>query len=211
MLKGLDNEIRTVRRYLDRRTWSHGRLSLQGVRGVTSPEEAAVFVPTSGFLPIEINLRTGSIERLVQLLAGESLYGPDPMAAVRELIQNSRDAVMLKAAIATTDFDRATLSIPIRIALRTTSSTPVLEFTDSGVGMTQKVMMDYLISIASDYWTSQFHSDFPGARARGLPPRWEVWHRVFVGVHDWRQRHRRIESRRRRKVPTASPRCGTSR
>ena len=90
MLKGLDEEIRTVRRYLDRRASSQGRLSLQGVRGVTSPEEAAVFIPTSGFLPIEVNLRTGSIERLVQLLAGESLYGPDPMAAVRELIQNSR-------------------------------------------------------------------------------------------------------------------------
>lgn len=170
MLKGLDEEIRTVRRYLDRRASSQGRLSLQGVRGVTSPEEAAVFVPTAGFLPIEINLRTGSIERLVQLLAGESLYGPDPMAAVRELIQNSRDAVMLKAAIASTDFDRAALSIPIRLALRTTGSAPLLEVTDSGVGMTRKVMTDYLISIASDYWTSQFHTDFPGARDRGFQP-----------------------------------------
>lgn len=170
MLKGLDDEIRTVRRYLDRRASSQGRLSLQGVRGVTSPEEAAVFVPTAGFLPIGINLRTGSIERLVQLLAGESLYGPDPMAAVRELIQNSRDAVMLKSAIASTDFDRAVLSIPIRLALRTKGSAPLLEVTDSGVGMTRKVMTDYLISIASDYWTSQFHTDFPGARDRGFQP-----------------------------------------
>lgn len=170
MLKGLDNEIRTVRRYLDRRTSSHGRLSLQGVRGVTSPEEAAVFVPPAGFLPIEINLRTGSIERLVQLLAGESLYGPDPMAAVRELIQNSHDAVMLKTAIASSTFDRAALSIPIRVALRTTLSVPTLEVTDFGVGMTRKVMTDYLISIASDYWTSQFHTDFPTARLRGFEP-----------------------------------------
>ena len=170
MLKGLDVEIRTIRRYLDRRASSQGRLTLQGVRGVTSPEEAAVFVPTAGFLPIEINLRTGSIERLVQLLAGESLYGPDPMAAVRELIQNSRDAVMLKAATASTDFDRAALSIPIRLAFRTTGFAPLLEVTDSGVGMTRKVMTDYLISIASDYWTSQFHTDFPEARDRGFQP-----------------------------------------
>jgi hypothetical protein len=170
MLKGLDDEIRTVRRYLDRRASSQGRFTLQGVRGVTSPEEASAFLPTTGFLPIEINLRTGSIERLVQLLAGESLYGPDPMAAVRELIQNSRDAVMLKAAIAATDFDRAMLAIPIRLALRTTNATPLLEITDSGVGMSQKVMTDYLISIASDYWASQFHSDFPGARAQGFNP-----------------------------------------
>jgi hypothetical protein len=170
MLKALDAEIRAVRRYLDRRASSQGRFSLQGVRGATSPEEVAVFVPTTGFLPIEINLRTGSIERLVQLLAGESLYGPDPMAAVRELIQNACDAVMLKAAIASTDFDKAALSIPIRVALKTMGSTPLLEVTDSGVGMTRKVMTDYLISIASDYWTSQFHIDFPGARGRGFQP-----------------------------------------
>lgn len=126
MLKGLDEEIRTVRRYLDRRTSSVGRLSLQGVRGATSPDEAVVFIPTAGFLPIEINLRTGSIERLVQLLAGESLYGKDPMAAVRELIQNSRDAVALKAATASSDFDKAALSIPIKLSLKTTDATPRL-------------------------------------------------------------------------------------
>lgn len=170
MLKGLDDEIRMVRRYLDRRASSQSRLSLQGVRGVTSPEEAAVFVPTTGFLPIEINLRTGSIERLVQLLAGESLYGPDPMAAVRELIQNSRDAVMLKATIASSPFDMAALSIPIRLALKTTGPSPQLEITDPGVGMTRKVMTDYLISIASDYWTSEFNTDFPEARGRGFKP-----------------------------------------
>jgi hypothetical protein len=170
MLKGLDEEIRTVRRYLDRRSSSYGRLSLQGVRGVTSPEEAAVFIPTAGFLPIEINLRTGSIERLVQLLAGESLYGPDPMAAVRELIQNARDAVALKAAIAANDFEKASLSIPIRIALKTSGSKPVLEITDPGVGMTRKVMTDFLLSIASDYWTTQLHLDFPEARQKGFRP-----------------------------------------
>jgi hypothetical protein len=170
MVKGLDDEIRKVRRYLDRRTSSQGRLSLQGVRGVTSPDEAAVFIPTDGFLPIEINLRTGSIERLVKLLAGESLYGPDPMAAVRELIQNARDAVMLKSAIATTEYEKASLSIPIRIALKTKEPHPMLEIIDSGVGMTQKVMTDYLTSIASNYWESQYFKDFPTALGRGFQP-----------------------------------------
>jgi hypothetical protein len=170
MLRGLDAEIRAVRRYLDRRAPGLARLSLQGVRGVASPEEAAVFVPTGGFLPIEINLRTGSLEKLVELLAGKSLYGPDNMAAVRELVQNARDAVLLKAATATTDFDRAAQSIPIRLALRTKGVPPRLEVMDSGVGMTRKVLTDYLISIASDYWTSQFHADFPSASSKGFKP-----------------------------------------
>lgn len=168
MLRGLDEEIRTVRRYLDRRAASQGRLTLQGVRGATSPEEAAVYVPTAGFLPIEINLRTGSIERLVQLLAGESLYGPEPMSAVRELIQNARDAVLLKATLAANEFDRAAAKSPIRLGLKTGTSPARLEVTDSGVGMSRKVLTDYLISIASDYWASQFHADFPTARERGF-------------------------------------------
>ena len=167
MLRGLDDEIRSVRRYLDRRAGSQGRLSLQGVRGATSPEEAAVYVPTSGFLPIEVNLRAGSIERLVHLLAGESLYGPDPMAAVRELVQNARDAVMLKKAMADNDYDRSAAAIPIRVSLQT-SAPARLEVTDPGIGMNRRVMTDYLIAIASDYWTTQFNADFPSARTRGF-------------------------------------------
>ena len=42
---------------------------------------------------------------------------------------------------------------------------------DHGVGMSRKVMQDYLVTIASDYWNSeQFYSDFPGARERGFSP-----------------------------------------
>lgn len=168
MLHGLDEEIRAVRRMLDQRKHGFKRISLQGVRGASSPEEAAAFIPTDGFLPIEVNLRTGSIERLVELLAGETLYGPNPMAAVRELIQNARDAVLLKTEIASTDADRASLSIPIRVSLNTKATPATLEIVDHGIGMTQRVMTDYLISLASDYWTSQFAIDFPSVAARNF-------------------------------------------
>jgi hypothetical protein len=170
MLKGLNDEITIVRRYLARREWSKSRFSLQGVRGANSPEETAVLIPTSGFLPIEINLKTGSIERLVSLLAGESLYGPDPMSAVRELLQNARDAVLLKASIANTDIEKAALTIPIRLTMSRGVDCDVLEVTDHGVGMTRKVITDYLLSIASDYWRTQFYTDFPDAYSLGFRP-----------------------------------------
>lgn len=170
MLKGLDEEIRKVRRYLEKRTCSSGRLSLQGVKGIASAEEAASYIPTDGFLPIEINLRTGSIERLVNLLAGESLYGPDPMAAVRELIQNSRDAIILKKVVSDNSFDTAATEIPIKIKINTQVEKPFLEIIDTGIGMSKKVITDYLITIASSYWTSQFIYDFPTANERGFQP-----------------------------------------
>ena len=168
MLNGLDVEIRNVKRFLDRRRDRGKALSLNGVRGASSPEEAAHFIKPDGFLPIEINLRTGSIERLVELLAGETLYGPNPMAAVRELIQNARDAVLLKGEVASSDVDLVTQSLPIRLSLNTTANPPILTVVDHGIGMTKKVMTDYLISVASSYWTSQFARDFPEVAEKGF-------------------------------------------
>lgn len=168
MLSGLDAEIRNVRRILDRRRDELKRITLTGVRGVGSPDLAAKLIPTAGFLPIEVNLRTGSIDRLVELLAGETLYGPNPMAAVRELIQNARDAVLLKAQSTIEEAERALLSLPIAISLNTTSDPPLLEIVDYGIGMSRTVMTDYLIAIASNYWESQFATDFPAIAAKGF-------------------------------------------
>jgi hypothetical protein len=168
MMSGLDAEIRSVYRMLEARREEFKRISLMGVRGASSPETAAKFIPTSGFLPIEINLRAGSIDRLVELLAGETLYGPNPMTPVRELIQNSRDAVLLKSAVATSDAERALLALPITVTFNTKSDPQTLEVVDHGIGMSRKVMTDYLISIASDYWTTQFATDFPLVAERGF-------------------------------------------
>ncbi|MBK8177641.1 MAG: ATP-binding protein [Planctomycetes bacterium] len=170
MISGLDAEIRAVRRYLGRSATRKDRFSLQGVRGAAAPEDATTYIEPAGFLPIEISLRTGSIDRLVHLLAGESLYGPDPTAAVRELIQNARDAVALKATTDLSESDKAIMDLPIQVSIRRVGSDVFLEVTDHGVGMTKKVMTEYLIAIASDYWGSQFHSDFPKAIERGFQP-----------------------------------------
>jgi hypothetical protein len=168
MISGLDSEIRSVKRMLEQRREEHKKIALNGVRGISSPEEAAKLIPTAGFLPIEVNLRAGSIDRLVELLAGETLYGPNPMAAVRELVQNARDAVLLKAEVATQEADRALLNLPITVSLNTTSNLATLEVVDYGIGMTRRVMTDYLIAIASNYWTSQFANDFPAVAERGF-------------------------------------------
>ncbi len=170
MLVGLNQEIFAVRKYLQHRPQRPERLSLEGVEGTSSPESAAILIETSGFSPIEVNIRAGSIERLVQLLGGETLYGRSPMAAVRELIQNASDAVMLKGAVAATPFERAALTLPIEVKLKT-SEPSSLEITDPGVGMSKRAMTEYLVSIASDYWNSeQFFSDFPSAFDKGFRP-----------------------------------------
>lgn len=162
LLKGLDSEIRQVRSFLQRRAISPSRFGLTGVLGASSPTDAAKLIQTSGFLPLEIHVRTSSMTRLVKLLAGESLYGRNYMAPVRELVQNAVDAVLLKRATAKSDADRAIADLPITIEILKRDGCHVLNIKDFGVGMSRKVITDHLLTVASDYWDGQYYADFPG-------------------------------------------------
>jgi hypothetical protein len=169
MLRGLDNEIRQVRSFLQKRTVSYNRLSLIGVRGAGSPDLAEKFIRTSGFLPLEIGVRASSITRLVKLLAGESLYGRNFMAPVRELVQNAVDAVPLKKAVANSPADSALAALPITVSLIEDGGAFSLSVRDWGIGMSQRVIVDHLLTIASDYWEGQYFSDFQGG-AKSFTP-----------------------------------------
>ena len=47
----------------------------------------------------------------------------------------------------------------------------LLEVSDNGVGMTQRVITDYLLGVASSYWdSSDFFTDFPGVKVQGFSP-----------------------------------------
>lgn len=168
MLKGLDAEIKAVFRSLSKRNFDCKKISLTGVRGAASPEEMAKFIRPAGFMPIEINFQAGSMERLVNLLAGETLYGPNPAAAIRELVQNARDAVTLAKHTARSEVEKITAKLPIKIALENNEGQSTLKIQDHGIGMTQRVLTDYLLTIASNYWNDQFSIDFPEAAEQGF-------------------------------------------
>lgn len=161
--RGLDNEIRQVRRFLGKRRVSVDRLSLIGVRSADSPEDFAKLIKPDGFLPLEISVRASSITRLVSLLAGESLYGKNFMAPARELVQNAVDAMVLKQTIAVSPADKAVGQLPIEVKLFKHEDDFALSVRDWGIGMNRKVIVNHLLTIASDYWESQFHTDFPQA------------------------------------------------
>ena len=167
--RGLNKEISQVRRLLQSRTVSVNRLSLVGVQGASAPEDFEKLVKTDGFLPLEVNVKASSIDRLVRLLAGESLYGKNLFAPVRELIQNALDAILLKKATSVTDADKALSSLPIEVKLQTTSTGSSLSVSDWGIGMTKRVLTEHLLTIASDYWEGQFHVDFPKASEKFSP------------------------------------------
>ncbi len=171
MVSGLDTEIRLVRDYLDGRRVSAGRCTLQGVRGAESPESFASFVLLqSEVAPIDIRVQPNSMERVIDLLGGPALYRGDPLAPIRELIQNSRDAIALRNALEAIERHDLTPG-RIEVSLDTAVDPPVLKVRDNGVGMTRSVVKNHLISVASNFWASvDFARDFNRAVEAGFQP-----------------------------------------
>jgi hypothetical protein len=170
MAEGLDNEIRSVREYLDNRSCSRDRFTLTGVTSAASPEELSKLVETEGFEPIDIRLQPTSMERLVDLLGGKALYGENSFAPVRELVQNARDAIELRLA---REKAQKILGLPGHIDVRVDieGETSYLVVADNGVGMSEKTVTKHLLGVASDYWSSkEFFEDFPGTASEGFRP-----------------------------------------
>jgi hypothetical protein len=171
MASGLNNEIRLVREYLNARAISTHRFSLQGVRGVESPQTFTQYVQLAGDIaPIDIRVQPHSMERVVELLGGRQLYGPDLLAPLRELIQNARDAIGLRVAM-----DRVN-GLESRLGRMTISADDheghlVLTVRDNGIGMKRGVVVRHLIGVGSDYWHSvEFFRDFGKAAENGFEP-----------------------------------------
>lgn len=170
MALGLDKEIVEVGEYLESKPWSKNRFSLEGVQHVKTPKSFSTLVRTLNFEPIDIRFKPDSIERLVEILGGKTLYGNDQFAPLRELLQNSRDAILLRKQTKSND-DDIDYKGRITISLDTSTSPAKLIIKDNGIGMDSKVIQDYLLGIASDYWNSQdYYNDFPDAKEKGFSP-----------------------------------------
>lgn len=171
LASGLDSEIRSVYDYLRNRTASAGRFSLQGVKGVESPTSFNNYVRLAqNITPIDIRVQPDSMERVVQLLGGQQLYGADRLAPVRELIQNARDAIELRNAMESADGYPPTAG-QITVSLEGVGSSRVLVVRDNGVGMSKKVILKHLIGVASDFWNSvEFYQSFRRALETGFRP-----------------------------------------
>ena len=170
MTTGLDREIVSVSEYLSTKTYSSGRFSLDGVLNVKNPKSFSTSVRTSSFEPIDIRFKPDSIERLIEILGGKTLYGNDQFAPLREILQNSRDAILLRQKQEDEHGD-SNYCGKVTILIDSSSAPPKLVIKDNGVGMTSNIIENFLLGIASDYWNSpEFYHEFPEAKKKGFSP-----------------------------------------
>lgn len=85
---------------------------------------------------------------ITNLLMGENLYA-DKTVVIRELLQNSIDACLLKKELSAKKSENYTPEIRIII------DSNKISICDNGIGMTKKVIENYFLCIGKSYYTSE--------------------------------------------------------
>lgn len=135
------------------------------VKGAGSPESLARTIQTRGWRPIDTQLRVSDIPKVVETLGGAKLYGDDPTVVLRELIQNSADAIQARRRYQ----GRRESWGNIVVSLSERSDGHWLTVEDNGIGMSERVLTGPLIDFGTSFWRSSLATqEFPGLIAKGM-------------------------------------------
>lgn len=166
-VKVFDTEIRNSNKLLSQMPHPC-EFQIQEVAGADSLEELSKYIKTNGWEPCEANLRVGDVAGIIKKLGGEALYGKEDhiLVALRELIQNARDAIQARSFI-----DKAAPDGKITISVETVNNGILLAVSDNGLGMSMEVIKDAFLSFGESYWASWLaKKEFPGLRSSGFSP-----------------------------------------
>ena len=90
----IDKELRDVDHLLHQ--GGRPRFAASRVLGANSPRELSQYIRTQEWDPVYCAIRVSDVPKIVGALGGDKLYGNDSNCAVRELIQNAADAVVMR-------------------------------------------------------------------------------------------------------------------
>lgn len=130
-----------------------------GVAGSSSAPSLAKYIEVSGWQPLPLNLKVSNVSHLAKTLGGRDLYN-NPLAPLRELIQNAADAIEARTVIED-DFDINDGLITVRFIENATDT--ILQVDDNGIGMSEQVLTNALLDFGYSFWkSSAARSEFPG-------------------------------------------------
>lgn len=145
----------------------HGldRLAAREVAGARSPELFARNVLTEGWYPVDASVRIGDVRSVVERFGGAQLYGNEPWLALRELLQNARDAVMASRALGMLEPHEGSISVQ----LEARDGEDWLHVADTGIGMSRYVLTHVLLDFGRSLWQDAvLRREWPGLAAAGF-------------------------------------------
>ncbi|KNH43444.1 hypothetical protein ACS73_25985 [Pseudomonas lini] len=160
----IDSEIKACNELLESRTPVVSKpFQVRTVAGAGRIDSFQSYIRVSGWTPYNTQLHVSDIERLVGSLGGEKLYGDDRKLEVvlRELIQNSRDAIVARRYLDEGYQGRIVVKL-----VENQAGTLNISISDDGVGMSKSVLTGSFLDFGSSFWSSQFlQSELPGLRS----------------------------------------------
>ena len=160
----IDKELRDVDHLL--RQGGRSRFAASRVLGANSPRELAQYIRTQEWDPVDCAIRVSDVPKIVGALGGNKLYGNDSNCAVRELIQNAADAVVMRRCMQQRNDDWGHISV----TLERRDQDDWLVVQDTGIGMSANVMTGPLVDFGNSFWRMPLAArEFPGIHASGIP------------------------------------------
>ena len=162
-VKNLDHELKS----------SNGLLRKKGIQefvgksvcGAESREELSKYIHTVGWEPYDACVHISNVEELIKNLGGEKLYGKEHKLeiALRELIQNSRDAIAARRKV-DTNYNGS-----VHISIKKEDDGIWISVMDDGVGMSVSTIKDYFLNFGKSFWGSDLAKrEFPGLKSSGF-------------------------------------------
>lgn len=150
----IDNELRSVDVMLADARHSDARLNIRRVSNAGNPLRLCQNIEVLDWIPIDTRISITDIPDLVRKLGGEALYGQRPHVPIRELIQNSIEAIALRAEICSKAHIDFVGKIEVRYMIEGSES--YIEILDNGIGMTGDIIVKYLLDFGKTGWNKSF-------------------------------------------------------
>lgn len=127
------------------------QLAAREVAGAHSPDTFARRIPTQGWHPVDTSLHISDVQSVVERFGGERLYGKEPHLALRELLQNARDAIHACRRLGHLNDNEG----EIEVAIEDADNGHWLHVTDTGIGMSRYVLTEVLLDFGRSLWSSR--------------------------------------------------------
>lgn len=163
-LKTLDNELKNAENYFVSK--EQEGFNAKGVKYIDDTIALGInSIKTNGWDSINTTIRVSNPIHIAAELGGVKLYG-NRNIAIRELIQNSIDAIHLYRMLT----DQNNLSVgKIHVGFEKVKDEYYLTVSDNGIGMSQNLLTNELLDFGGSFWkSSKFYSDFTGMAAKGF-------------------------------------------
>ncbi|MFJ3450605.1 ATP-binding protein [Pseudomonas sichuanensis] len=156
-LRMVDTELRGIDALLSDQNIA--RFAAKRVAAIDNPDRLAKYIRTDKWHPINATVHISDIPSIIRSIGGEELYGANPAVPIRELIQNSCDAIRARRVYE----DRPDNFGAITVSIEQHDEDYFLKIQDNGTGMSKNVLTNYLLDFGKSFWTSSSaQEEFPG-------------------------------------------------